>query len=379
LIEVTAIDLTKANIVLNILCTLFGEYCENKFIAEQVEILDELTGKLTLTPVYEYREVPVTLKYLTTTIGTEIQIELVEGYLHKMQLPCKIKDDIIIVSIPPTRADILHPCDILEDVAIGYGFNKILESATLPLTISHGKEQPINLLSDRLRREIALAGYTEVLTFSLCSRKENFEMLNLKDDNNCVTIDNPQNLSFQVCRTSLYPGLLKTLKNSKKLPLPLSIFEVSDIVVLDSSQEVGSTNVRCLCAMEFGLSAEFETAHGLLDRIMSVLDILHQIKYKEWFIHTKESGKKSGEKSEDTSKKVYNSFYYIKEGNCPTYLPKRCAEVMLVPDVQKRIEVSIGFIGILHPDVVSNYKLVGMITAVHLNISKLQDVFFNRK
>lgn len=60
-------------------------------------------------------------------------------------------------------------------------------------------------------------GFTEVLTFSLCSRKENFDYLNVVDDNICVTIDNPQNQSFQVCRTSLYPGLMKTFKNSKKV------------------------------------------------------------------------------------------------------------------------------------------------------------------
>lgn len=43
-----------------------------------------------------------------------------------MQLECAVKDDNIVVTIPPTRSDILHPCDILEDVAIGYGFNTIL-------------------------------------------------------------------------------------------------------------------------------------------------------------------------------------------------------------------------------------------------------------
>lgn len=30
------------------------------------------------------------------------------------------------VTIPPTRHDILHECDIAEDVGVAYGFNKLL-------------------------------------------------------------------------------------------------------------------------------------------------------------------------------------------------------------------------------------------------------------
>lgn len=29
------------------------------------------------------------------------------------------------IEFPPTRSDILHPCDLVEDIGIGYGFNNI--------------------------------------------------------------------------------------------------------------------------------------------------------------------------------------------------------------------------------------------------------------
>jgi len=32
----------------------------------------------------------------------------------------------IIVEIPPTRSDVMHTCDIAEDVGIGYGYNNIV-------------------------------------------------------------------------------------------------------------------------------------------------------------------------------------------------------------------------------------------------------------
>ena len=45
-----------------------------------------------------------------------------------------------------------------------------------------------------------------------------------------VHISNPKTLEFQVARTTLLPGLLKTISSNKQLPLPIKVFEVSDIV-----------------------------------------------------------------------------------------------------------------------------------------------------
>ena len=50
----------------------------------------------------------------------------------------------------------------------------------------------------------------------------------------CVEIANPKTLEFQVVRTSLLPGLLKTIAANKKMPLPIKLYEISDVVVLDN-------------------------------------------------------------------------------------------------------------------------------------------------
>ena len=42
--------------------------------------------------------------------------------------------------------------------------------------------------------------------------------------------------SFQIARTSLLPGILKTIASNLKMPLPLKLFEVSDIVLKDSTK-----------------------------------------------------------------------------------------------------------------------------------------------
>lgn len=75
--------------------------------------------------------------------------------------------DNVKVLIPPTRHDVIHPCDVYEDVAIAFGYNNI--KRTLPKTNTIGAQFPVNKLTDLLRHPIAEAGFTEALTFTLVS------------------------------------------------------------------------------------------------------------------------------------------------------------------------------------------------------------------
>lgn len=74
-------------------------------------------------------------------------------------------DDIIHVLVPPTRPDILHECDIMEEVAVAYGFNNL--KRTFPSTSTVAKPFPLNKLSDTMRRLCSEAGWTEVLPLIL--------------------------------------------------------------------------------------------------------------------------------------------------------------------------------------------------------------------
>lgn len=77
--------------------------------------------------------------------------------------------DNVKVTIPPNRHDVIHACDIFEDVAIAYGYNNI--KRTIPKTNTIGQQLPINKLTDLLRYSISAACFTEVLTFALVSNK----------------------------------------------------------------------------------------------------------------------------------------------------------------------------------------------------------------
>lgn len=335
-IECTATDLTKAKIVLNTMVTMFSVYCERKFEVEPVKVTYS-GDKSYIYPDLSLYHMDVPLSYITSTVGVSLPPNKVAGLLNKMQLLAKqsAKEDKsinFVVSVPPTRSDILHPCDVSEDVAIAYGYNEIPKR--IPASL---KPFSLNQLSDLIRMEIAMVGYTEVLTWILCSYKENFTMLNRKDDKATAAINgNPRTADFEVVRTSLMPGILKTVGHNKDHPKPIKIYEVGDVVLLDESKDVGATNRRQLAALHCGATSGFELIHGLVDRIMEV------------------TGTPFVSVGDDTG-------YYIKSSNDPEFLPGRQASIIYKGKL-------IGAFGIVHPEVLNNFDIPDPCSFVEINL-----------
>ena len=152
-------------------------------------------------------------------------------------------------------------------MAIAFGYNNIKRSQ--PPTLTIGTEQPVNQLSDMLRTQVAMAGYTEVLTLSLCSKAENYAMMGLEDDGLSVRLANPKTIEFEVCRTSLLPGILKTFRENKHVPYAkgVKLFEVSDVVLKDAANYVGARNERHLCAVYMGQAAQIEVGSGAVGEV----------------------------------------------------------------------------------------------------------------
>jgi phenylalanyl-tRNA synthetase beta chain len=329
-VEVTGTDLNKLNVALNVICTSFVGYCGQPIEAVEVVYEDQDNTVVMTTPDMSSRTETVTVEYINRCVGVQFTADQVVSLLVKMMLPAKKLDsDKVLVTIPCIRSDILHACDIMEDVAIAYGFNNI--PRTLPKTLCTASAQPLNKLGDLLRREVALAGYTEVLTLTLCSRKENYDYLLRKDPGNeAVVLASPKTLEYEVVHTMLMPEMLKTVSANRCLPLPLKIFQVADVVLLDNGHEVGARNERHLSAVICNNSSGFEVVHGLLDRVMRMLAVpLHD--------------------------------YSIRPSSLPFYFEGRQAQVLYKGSV-------IGHFGIVHPDVLSNFEVPNVASHLEMNI-----------
>ncbi|KAI9914263.1 hypothetical protein PsorP6_008335 [Peronosclerospora sorghi] len=356
-IECTATDITKARIVLNTMIAMFSGYCSKPFTVEPVHVMyeDASVNENEMTPDLSKRSVEVQTKDVYSMLfgkghPINLDVDRICKLCDKMQLDAKPSGNgtTLTAEVPITRSDILHPVDVIEDVGIAYGFNNI--PRTIPQTQTIGMAQPLNKLGDLLRDEISRAGYIELLTHGLCSHKENFEYLNRKDDDHsAVVLSNPATVEFEVVRTSLLPGVLKTIQNNKAMSIKdgLKLFEVSDVVLLDDNTDVGAKNVRRICAAYTGPTDGFEVIHGLVDRIMQLMGIPSEL---EMPAGTKE-------------------YYSITPAEVSTYFLGRCAHVTLQRESTQPL--CLGTFGVLHPVVLKNFDLVNPTSVLEMDLEPL--------
>ncbi|KAL8720613.1 MAG: hypothetical protein Q9225_002549 [Loekoesia sp. 1 TL-2023] len=350
-IDMTATDRTKLDICNNILVSMFSQYTEEPFTVEPVKIVSPHNHQSRETPDLTPRETQAEVSYINNCCGLNLTPSEICSLLKRMSYtasPSRASPDLIDIHVPPTRADVLHQADIMEDVAIAYGFNKLPRSFP---SKSGTIAQPlmINKLSDIVRLEAAMAGWSEVMPLILCSHDENFAYLNRQDDGNtAVRLANPKTAEYQVVRTTLLPGLLKTIRENKHHSVPIKIFEVSDVAFKDMSLERKSRNERHFAAAWYGKSSGFEVVHGLMDRIMLML--------KSAFVVGEEGL---------SSKSAEQAVYWIDEVDDPTFFPGHAAAIHVRIGGKEHI---IGVFGILHPTVLEKFELKYPVSTLEMNI-----------
>lgn len=115
-IECTATDLTKAKVVLDTLVTMFSVHCAKPGSVELVEVVNA-NGETVIYPELEYRIESIEPKLVNEYIGIDLTPDDIAEKLTRMALKSKIQSDgKLHVEIPPTRHDVIHACDVYEDV-----------------------------------------------------------------------------------------------------------------------------------------------------------------------------------------------------------------------------------------------------------------------
>ncbi|CAR25399.1 phenylalanine--tRNA ligase subunit beta [Lachancea thermotolerans CBS 6340] len=347
-IEATATDKTKVEVVINQIVAMFSRYCAEEFTVEPVEIVSEHNHQSRTTPDFSPKSMNVSTQYINSCLGLELSAGQICDYLKKMSLYGQPEGkDVIKVDIPITRSDILHPCDIMEDAAIGYGYNKLPKGKKLSNANFVAAALPINKVSDIFRQASAQASWLEVLPLTLCSHDENYKFLRVEDDGTqAVKLANPKTSEYQVVRTSLLPGILKTVRENRKHSLPIKVFEAGDVVYKNDKLERKAYNERHWGAIYVGKNSGFEIIQGLLGKIMQTFRT-------QWVA---DYGKGSSTRG-----------YWIEEDDSvATFFPGRGANVMFRSKEGEQPQ-KIGQLGILHPEVMKNFDLPYAASYVELN------------
>jgi phenylalanyl-tRNA synthetase beta chain len=170
------------------------------------------------------------------------------------------------VRYPAFRTDIRHEVDLLEDLAIGYGYVNIEPSLVPTMTVGEPRKE--ELLSQNVRSTLLGLGYTEVMSLPLTTEEEHFLRFRKDVPDHYTRVANPKLVSLKVVRSHLMAGLLQTLYENRKRPMPLRLFEIDNVAILEPSAETGIREERRVGFVEMGPDAGYAGVRSVLDAIL---------------------------------------------------------------------------------------------------------------
>jgi phenylalanyl-tRNA synthetase beta chain len=229
----------------------------------QVESLEIRGGSSKIrTPNLTPIETQMELSRAQHVLGLPADVQQARQYLGRMgHEVASTSAGRLTVRSPAYRMDLLHPDDLVEDLGIGYGFEKF--EPRLPERALFGGALPRAKITRRARTILMGLGFTEVVTLNVTSKMDAFERMGAPEAD-AVAIANPITLEQAILRPRLVPGLLSILRANKQRELPQSIFEAG-LVVPDPSKP---RNQLRIAGCRISANAGFSECKGIVEAFL---------------------------------------------------------------------------------------------------------------
>lgn len=226
-IECSGFDNNTLSKCLNIIITSLADM--NGIIYEVT--LEGSTSRI--SPDLQPTEISLDIPYANKILGLQLKEQEIKQLLERMGYGYEKKK----VLVPSYRADILHQIDIIEDIAIAYGYENFQE--TIPNVATIGQESKQSLLNSKITEVLTGFGLLECNTVSLSNEQDLNRKMNLK--NQLVEVESPVNTEYNILRNSMIPTLLKVLSENKHHEYPQNLFEIGKI--FDDVQDKDSLGI----------------------------------------------------------------------------------------------------------------------------------------
>ncbi len=308
--DTTGTDEEAVNLTANIFaCALI----DRGFSIQAITI--EYPGRKVITPKLESKKVKFDEKE-AEILGIKLKTEEIKKAL--MRIGSKYQNG--IVTIPCYRNDVMHAVDIVEDLAIAYGYDKLtpLQMRSYTEGGTSDSQQKIDL-----HRELWTGlGYQEILSAMLTNKELLYDKM-LITDSGTIELQNPVSRNYSCVRSWLLPILLDVLSKNKHIEYPHKIFEQGRITTPRGDEEH-------IAAAISHATATFTEARQAVETIL----------------------KNSGVS------------YTIQEYESGSFIPGRAACV-IVNNKQA------GFIGEIHPAVLEKFGIQTPVAGCEINLSLL--------
>lgn len=187
----------------------------------------------------------------------------------------KATEDCLTVLVPCYRVDVMHQVDIIEDVAVAYGYNNIVPLwRELPTT---GKAKPDQQLINTARDLMVGLGYQEILSTTMTNQETLFAKMKTEPAK-YVEIANPKVVTMNCLRNQLLPGLMEFLSVNQSVEFPQKIFELGKVTLPDALAETRTRDENWLSAVATHANAGFSEIKSALDSFMANFGVEWQIR-----------------------------------------------------------------------------------------------------
>jgi len=317
-IEVTGFDREKIMLALNIIIAALADRD-----GEIYSVSLNKAGKKTTSPEFKTKIKKFSLEEANKRLGLNLSAKEMITLAEKARYSAKLKKDEIEVETPFYRPDIIHAFDVIEDIAIAYGYNNF--EAEEPKIFTIGSVLPETKKANRIASLMTGLGFQELLTFNMTNKEDLFKKMNLKEEN-LIEIENPVSQTYSCLRNWLLPSLVNILSQNTTKQYPQRIFEIGTVVE-PADNEVKSETVQKLAIAFSDTKVNFTDMKQIILYLMKNLDIEFE----------------------------------IKESNHASFIEGRQAEII----INKK---SAGIFGEIHPKVLSNWGIEMPTAALELNL-----------
>jgi len=258
-IEVSGFDLKMLNKTLNIVVTTLADMGGKIY---QMNL--EYKNKKFTTPNLSLEKMKLSLENTNKLLGLNLKETELSKLLEKMGLKYKNKT----ATIPAWRTDILHEVDLIEDIAIAYGYNNILPQ--IPNVSTIAEESFESKIKSKISEILIGLNLTEISTYHLIKQKES-KLAKLK---NLIEVENSKT-EYKILRPNLLIPALRILAENKDQDYPQEIFEIGTVFSTDKNEETGIKETENLIVLSS--PANFTKIKQLLNTLTSHLNLKYEL------------------------------------------------------------------------------------------------------
>ncbi len=178
--------------------------------------------------------------------------------------------------VPHYRADILHPVDMAEDVAVAYGFDKIKDEPLKSYTTG-AKDKAIEPIN-QLRKSAIGIGFQEIFSHILTDKNTLITGMGNGGNDAILEIKNIMSETYSAVRNSLIPQLLDVISKNKHEDYPQKIFEEGIVAAREGGK---IAEVHSLALVSAHSKADFTEQKQYVSAILGALGIAFTIQQCE--------------------------------------------------------------------------------------------------